>query len=100
MRAMLVASIQIRRSRNTFLLVVLDEDTDRFAVEGPMADDQPWVSEILRAQRAGRRITCWAVDAGSQLNSPEAARLSGLTRWPQGSIVAPETKCPRISSQS
>lgn len=87
-----MASIQIRRSPHKFILVVIDADTHRFAVEGPMADDKPWVSEILRAQRAGRRITCWAVDnTAAGLGALRgSSRLSELAHWPRGSIVVPE----------
>lgn len=68
-----------------------------------MADDQPWVTEIVRAQRAGRRITCWAVDAdGAAFDADASAseRLSGLTRWPEGSIVTPELRRPPVTAGS
>jgi len=89
-----VAAIQIRRSRYTFLLLVADEDNGRFAIEGPMRDDQPWVSEVLRAQKAGRRLTCWALDSDDTEITSAARRWeekTGRAWWPPGSIVAPES---------
>lgn len=88
-----MATIQICRSRNTFLLLVADEDNGRFAIEGPMKDDQPWVNEILRAQRAGRRLTCWAFNHDSAELAAAARKweeMTGRSLWPQGSIVLPE----------
>jgi len=80
-----------RRSRATapFLLVVVDHDTGRFTIEGPMCDGEAWASEVMAAQRAGRRISCRVV-----IGTPdEAARFwqqtQGGTRWPSGSILAP-----------
>jgi hypothetical protein len=88
-----VATIQIRRSRQTFLLLVADEDNGRFAIEGPMKDDQPWVHEILKAQKAGRRLTCWAINqdsAGVAAAAQQWEEMTGRAWWPQGSIVSPE----------
>jgi len=89
-----VASVQIRRSRYTFLLLVADEDNGRFAIEGPMKDDQPWVHEILKAQKAGRRLTCWALSHDSGEVSAAARQweeMTGRAWWPQGTIVSPES---------
>ena len=93
-----MASIQIRRSRHTFLLLVADEDNGRFAIEGPMKDDQPWVQEILKAQKAGRRLTCWALDqdgAGVAAAAQKWEEVAGRAWWPQGSIVSPEANAAR-----
>jgi hypothetical protein len=77
-----------------FLLLVTDVDNGRFAIEGPMKDDQPWINEILRAQKAGRRLTCWALDCADG-EVADAARkweeVTGQAWWPPGSIVAPES---------
>jgi hypothetical protein len=72
-----------------FLLVVVDHDTERFTIEGPMLDDQSWVEEILRASRAGRHITCFVL-AGSNRDPGSIWRQAyGCTRWPEGSIISP-----------
>jgi hypothetical protein len=41
-----------------FLLCIIDEDNDRFTVEGPMTDAEGWVREVMAARRAGRDILC------------------------------------------
>ena len=40
-----------------FLLVIVDRDTRRFTIEGPMTDAADWTREIAAARKAGRRIT-------------------------------------------
>lgn len=88
-----MATIQVRRSRHSFLLLVADEDNGRFAIEGPMTNDQPWIAEILRAKRAGRSLTCWSVNhdhSEIEAAAREWEKMTGKTWWPQGSIVAPE----------
>jgi hypothetical protein len=72
-----------------FLLAVVDHDTERFTIEGPMSDDRPWVSEILRAQRAGRRITCCVVNGTAAEAIAVWQQAYGCAIWPSGSIVAP-----------
>jgi hypothetical protein len=45
-----------RRSAAPLSLAIVDHDTKRFTIEGPIDCEEPWVSEIRRAQRAGRNI--------------------------------------------
>jgi hypothetical protein len=45
-----------RRSAVPLLLTIVDHDTRRFSVEGPVLCDEPWVTEVSRAQKAGRKI--------------------------------------------
>jgi hypothetical protein len=45
-----------RRQAAPLLLTIVDHDTRRFTVEGPVFCDEPWVTEIFRAQKAGRKI--------------------------------------------
>lgn len=73
-----------------FLLVILDHDTGRFTMEGPMTDDRPWLDEIVFARRAGRRISCLSVPASADPDGAAALHVKGCTRWPPGSIVLPE----------
>lgn len=72
-----------------FLLVVVDHETERFTIEGPMRDDRPWVEEILRARKAGRDITCFILAGADE--DPESLwrQAYGCTRWPEGSIISP-----------
>lgn len=72
-----------------FLLAVVDHDNDRCTIEGPMLDDRPWVDEILRAQRAGRQITCCVMNGTAEEASSLWQHAYGCTIWPPGSIVAP-----------
>ena len=79
-----------KTSDAAFLLVIIDHETGRFTLEGPMIDDLPWVYEIVRARRAGRHISCIPIPAAPDPDGA-AARLAGTCKqWPSGSIVRPE----------
>jgi hypothetical protein len=78
-----------RPSNTAFLLIILDHDTGRFTMEGPMTDDGPWVNEIVFARRAGRRISCISIPASANPDGVAEPHVRGCTRWPSGSIVLP-----------
>ena len=80
-----------------FLLVVVDHDTGRFTIEGPMRDDQPWVEEILRARKAERDITCFIVTGADEDPESTWRQAYGCTRWPEGMLVAPGPFAPAMA---
>lgn len=41
-----------------FFLVLRDDSAQTFTVEGPMTDDREWVTQVVTAQRAGRKVRC------------------------------------------
>jgi hypothetical protein len=45
----------------TFVMIVVDRDTDEFSVEGPTSDDRPWNKAVVNAQEVGRNIRCFAM---------------------------------------
>jgi hypothetical protein len=45
-------------AQKPFFLILRDDNAGTFSVEGPMVDDRPWVSQIVTAQRAGRKVRC------------------------------------------
>jgi hypothetical protein len=45
-------------AQKPFFLILMDENARTFSVEGPMTDDRPWISQIVTAQRAGRKVRC------------------------------------------
>jgi hypothetical protein len=45
-------------AKKPFFLVLRDDGANTFSVEGPMTDDRDWVSQIVTAQRAGRKVRC------------------------------------------
>lgn len=53
------------RRRSCFLLLV-DHDTRRFNVIGPVADDSDWNARVVEAQRAGRRVNCSTSESQSE----------------------------------
>ena len=81
---------QSRRRRNAapLILAIVDHDTKRFTIEGPIANDEPWVMEIARAQKAGRRIT-FSLTEENALEDAVAlwGSIAGYDRWPPKSIV-------------
>lgn len=86
------APVRRRRAASaSFLLCIVDHDTGRFTIEGPMSDAEPWIREIIGARRAGREITCHVLN-GSPEQATEAWRGNhGGTLWPSGSIISPES---------
>jgi hypothetical protein len=84
--------------RGPFLLVIVDRDTGRFTIEGPLTDAEGWMKEIAAARRAGRRITYrMAYDAVEAAVKSRVQAWAG-TQWPPGSIIAPAGDFP-LSSQ-
>jgi hypothetical protein len=45
-------------NKPAFYLIVCDDDKNQFTVEGPMFDDKPWNTAVVRAQRDGRNVRC------------------------------------------
>ena len=56
-----------------FFLILRDDGANTFSVEGPMIDDRPWVTQIVTAQRAGRKVRC--------VVAAEATREACIKNW-------------------
>lgn len=56
-----------------FFLVVLDRTKRQFAVVGPMTDDTVWVERVVAAQREGREVNCFSVEAAEVASSESLA---------------------------
>ena len=41
-----------------FVLILIDRDTKKFCVLGPLVDDRPWNDAVCDAQKSGRNINC------------------------------------------
>jgi hypothetical protein len=77
-----------RRSAAPLLLTIVDHDTRRFTFEGPVNYDEPWVTEIARAQKAGRKIEFQFIDADKANDQPQKMTKSfGYDEWPPRSII-------------
>jgi hypothetical protein len=70
------------------LLTIVDHDTGRFTFEGPVFYDEPWVTEIFRAQKAGRKIEFSLVE-GDPVSDPALPwrNAKGYEEWPPKSII-------------
>ncbi len=79
-----------RISSAAFLLMIIDHETGRFTLEGPMTNDLPWVHEIAQARRAGRHISCVPLPMAPDPEGVAARLTEACKRWPAGSIVQPE----------
>jgi len=85
------APVRRRRAATaSFLLCIVDHDTGRFTIEGPMSDAEPWTREIMGARRAGRDISCHVLSGEPEEAATAWLNAHGGTRWPSGSIVCPE----------
>ena len=71
--------------RKPFFLILRDDSANTFSVEGPMIDDRPWVSQIVTAQRAGRKVRCVVATGATR----EACITDWLTSNPRMKLVNP-----------
>jgi hypothetical protein len=79
-----------RRSAAPLLLAIVDHDTKRFTIEGRVTNDDSWITEVFRAQRAGRRIEFSLLDGPGVEEKTASWRIkSGYEQWPPKSIVMP-----------
>ena len=70
-------------ARKPFFLVLRDDGANTFSVEGPMIDDSPWVSQVVTAQRAGRKVRCVVATGATR----EACIKSWLASNPRMKLV-------------
>jgi hypothetical protein len=59
--------------QSEIFLIVIDEDRKQFAVEGPLADVQPWNRAVAAAQEGGRNVRSFDIGAMS--------RTAAITEW-------------------
>ena len=79
-------------TQRTFVLIIVDRDTDEFTVEGPMTDDRPWNKAVVGAQKVSRNIRCFSMgDLPPDAAADERATTCGGRRLASGSIVWPPT---------
>jgi hypothetical protein len=58
-----------RSNRQSFYLVIIDEDVHAFSVEGPMTDDTKLTDAVCAAQERGRHVRCFTTsDPSSAMN--------------------------------
>jgi hypothetical protein len=77
-----------RRSAAPLVLAIVDHDTKRFTVEGCVENDEPWVTEVFRANRSGRKIDFLFIDENSMSSMVVAdQRLAEYDEWPPKSII-------------
>src|ERR1700689_4918948 len=72
-----------------FFLIVADQGTRRFCVEGPMTDDGPWKRAAGRARENERRVQCGPASSDRHSLSMEYQRESGLGGCPPGADRRP-----------
>ena len=71
-----------------FLLIV-DSDTRRFSLEGPVPDATAWEVEAKRIRRNRRDVQCLHADEDCVLTTIERLRCNHFDEWPPKSIVDP-----------
>ena len=77
-----------RRSAAPLSLAIVDHDTKRFTFEGTVGCEEPWVTEIFRANQAGRNIE-FSIMEIDKINTEFSTHLSarGYDQWPPRSII-------------
>jgi hypothetical protein len=72
-------------AQKPFFLILRDDNAGTFSVEGPMIDDRPWISQIVTAQRAGRKVRCVTATGATR----EECIKSWLASNPRMKLVEP-----------
>jgi hypothetical protein len=72
---------------SSVFLVVVDFDSKRFALEGPVLEIAQWGAETARIQRSGRNVWCTAVELGAAKSSTDRLQDAGFEQWPSRTIV-------------
>lgn len=70
-----------------FFLVIVDYDSQRFTLEGPIFDLEPWDKEVMRIRRAGREVWSFPTEMRDVKNATDVLKSKGFDEWPIGSIV-------------
>jgi hypothetical protein len=68
-------------------LVVVDYDTQRFTLEGPIFDIEPWDKEVGRMRRSGRDVRAIPTDMRAVKETTDVLEAKGFDEWPAHSIV-------------
>ena len=72
-------------AQKPFFLILRDDNAGTFSVEGPMTDDREWVSQVVTAQRAGRKVRCVVATGATR----EACIKNWLASNPRMKLVEP-----------
>lgn len=70
-----------------FFLVIVDYNTQRFTLEGPIFDLEPWDKEVIGIRRAGRDVWSFPTEIDAVKETIDMFRSAGLDEWPARSIV-------------
>lgn len=70
-----------------FFLVIVDYDSQRFTLEGPIFDLGPWDNEVIRIRRAGRDVWSFPTEMRDVKTATDMLKSKGFDEWPVGSIV-------------
>jgi hypothetical protein len=70
-----------------FFLLVVDCDTKRFTLDGPIFDREPWDREIKRICRSGREVFLYSAEKQAVLRVMAVFKSQDFDEWPMGSIV-------------
>jgi hypothetical protein len=68
-------------------LVIVDYDTRRFALEGPIFDIEPWEREVGRICKAGRDVRAFPTEMRAIKETTDWFIPSHFDEWPARSIV-------------
>jgi hypothetical protein len=78
-------------AEHALYLLIVDCETYRFTLEGPLAPDgiEVWDVEASRALAAGRSICCIPIAGAEPPEILALARELGCECWPPNTIIAP-----------
>jgi hypothetical protein len=74
-------------AQKPFFVILIDDKAGTFSVEGPMVDDRPLISQVVTAQRAGRKVRCVTATGATR----EACIKNWLASHPRMKLVEPGT---------
>jgi hypothetical protein len=84
----------------SFYLLIVDYDTRRYSVDGPVAEICSWERETRRLRSSGRSVRCFQTAAQQARLTTDRLRSFQYDRWPLRSIIDPpmDTGWARTSS--
>lgn len=78
------------KSTDQFYLVIVDGDENVFNIEGPMTDDESWISQVTQLQEKGRKVRCFSHRGEKDRIANDYSRSSGKKYVLQSILYKPE----------
>ena len=72
-----------------FYLLIVDYDTGRYSLDGPVAEFEDWENKTVQLRSAGRSVRCFQTSEQQAKLTADRLRSFQYERWPLRSIIDP-----------